>query len=43
MFPGQELLINCGLDQTSEDVQDFLAVVFAASDNWTMVENVMSA
>ena len=36
MFPGLESLINCGLGQNSEDLQDFLAVLFAASANWTM-------
>ena len=33
MFPGLESLIHCGLGQNSEDLQDFLAVLFAASDN----------
>ena len=36
MFPGLESLIHCGLGQNSGDLQDFLAVLFAASDNWTI-------
>ena len=36
MFPGLGSLVNCGLGQDSGDLQGFLAVLFAASANWTM-------
>ena len=36
MFPGLGSLVNCGLGKDFGDLQDFLAVLFAASANQTM-------